>query len=122
MICPKCKAEYVRGVTVCADCNVPLVERLPEEKTDEKEKDSVKETVEYVEIWITFSGAEIAMIKSLLDSAGIDYHLYGERFATVRPLVYPARLLVRADQRDDALAILNDLDFGTWGRVNDTNE
>ena len=26
MICPKCKAEYRRGFTVCADCDVPLVE------------------------------------------------------------------------------------------------
>src|SRR6267154_4881222 len=26
MICPQCKAEYRRGFTVCADCDVPLVE------------------------------------------------------------------------------------------------
>ena len=24
--CPKCKNEYREGITVCADCNVPLVE------------------------------------------------------------------------------------------------
>jgi hypothetical protein len=28
MICPQCKAEYRRGFTVCADCDVPLVESL----------------------------------------------------------------------------------------------
>jgi len=27
MICPKCKAEYRSGFAVCADCEVPLVER-----------------------------------------------------------------------------------------------
>jgi hypothetical protein len=26
MICPQCKAEYRRGFTLCADCDVPLVE------------------------------------------------------------------------------------------------
>src|SRR5258708_1633038 len=26
MICPQCNAEYRRGFTMCADCDVPLVE------------------------------------------------------------------------------------------------
>lgn len=29
--CPKCKSEYVEGVTECAECKVPLVEEEPEE-------------------------------------------------------------------------------------------
>jgi hypothetical protein len=29
MICPQCKAEYRQGFTMCADCEVPLVEQLP---------------------------------------------------------------------------------------------
>lgn len=29
--CPKCKNEYVEGITTCAECNVDLVEELPEE-------------------------------------------------------------------------------------------
>ena len=29
VFCPKCKAEYREGFTVCADCGVPLVETLP---------------------------------------------------------------------------------------------
>lgn len=28
--CPKCKYEYTPGVSVCPDCNEPLVNRLPE--------------------------------------------------------------------------------------------
>ena len=27
--CPKCKAEYLEGIAVCADCGVGLVAKLP---------------------------------------------------------------------------------------------
>ena len=31
MWCPKCKAEYRDGITICADCGCPLVKELPVE-------------------------------------------------------------------------------------------
>jgi hypothetical protein len=34
MFCPKCKAEYIRGVTRCSDCDVALVDRLSESGHD----------------------------------------------------------------------------------------
>lgn len=34
MWCPNCKNEYVKGITHCADCGVPLVETLPEEEPE----------------------------------------------------------------------------------------
>lgn len=30
--CPKCKAEFQDGYTICSDCNVELVDELPEEE------------------------------------------------------------------------------------------
>ncbi|RMF62728.1 MAG: DUF2007 domain-containing protein [Calditrichaeota bacterium] len=30
--CPKCKYEFVEGMTSCPDCQVDLVEKLPEEE------------------------------------------------------------------------------------------
>lgn len=32
--CPKCRNEYVEGMTVCAECGVDLVDELPEEKDE----------------------------------------------------------------------------------------
>jgi hypothetical protein len=112
MICPRCKAEYVHGITVCADCGIPLVDRLPEEETTEEQNKDFRE------ILITVNAAEIAMIKSLLDDADIDYYVKGGQFAVLRPFADPARLFVSKDQYEAALEILKDLDFGVWGDLN----
>lgn len=111
MICPKCKAEYVRGITMCADCDTPLVDSLPEKEAAEKR------SKEFREILITVNAGEIAMVKSLLDDAGIDYYLKGGHFAVLRPFADPARLFVRVDQYEEALEIIKDLDFGVWGNL-----
>ena len=29
--CPKCKNEYIEGITTCTDCGVDLVDELPKE-------------------------------------------------------------------------------------------
>ena len=33
--CPKCKTEYNPGIEKCSDCDLPLVEKLPEESPEE---------------------------------------------------------------------------------------
>jgi len=46
--CPKCKDEFKEDFTSCHDCNVPLVEKLPE--VDCEDKDNIDDYEEYRDI------------------------------------------------------------------------
>ncbi|MEO0206578.1 MAG: hypothetical protein ABIL22_07895, partial [candidate division WOR-3 bacterium] len=96
MFCPICKAEYKPGITRCADCNVELVDKLPEEKVDKNNKQD-KEEIIYEEVWISFNPAEVMFIKSILAETDIENYFVGENFQVVQPLVEPIRLMVRKD-------------------------
>ena len=37
--CPLCRCEYMPGISLCSDCQVELVEVLPDAKETEEEKD-----------------------------------------------------------------------------------
>lgn len=50
----------------------------------------------------TSNPADVALIKSLLDSEGILYFVHGEAFSAVRPLVEPARIMVAEDRLEEA--------------------
>lgn len=122
MICPNCRAEYNRGIYVCAECDVPLVDHLPDDDQLEKTEDIEEQDTIFLDIYITSDAGEIAMIKSLLDGAGIDYYFQGERFASVHSGAYPARLFVRADQCEEVLEILKDLHFSIFGDTDEARE
>lgn len=55
MWCPKCKNEYRAGITVCADCKIPLVEALDESKENAEllhafaEEAEAKKLISYLE-------------------------------------------------------------------------
>lgn len=75
MFCPKCRTEYREGFTECADCGVPLVEELPPQpsRTEPEEDLSVLVTV-----LSTVNASTIALAKSILEDAGIDFNVSGE--------------------------------------------
>ena len=62
MFCPKCRSEYRAAFTHCSDCNVPLVDRLPEEES----------AAELVRIRSFSNDGELFLAKTVLESAGID--------------------------------------------------
>lgn len=97
MFCPECRKEYVEGI-ICKDCGVLLVPELLKEPSSQY--------IEFEEILATFNAGDIAMIKSILESEGIDFYFQGEfsYYAETIP-----RLMVRRDQAEKAVEILKNL-------------
>ena len=108
MYCTQCKAEYRQGITVCADCGVPLVYELPKE---EPEKRSKVPYIEFDELLATFNYADVVIVRSILDDAGITYYFKGDHVMRTRPFADPARLMVRKDQIEEAKDLLKDLNL-----------
>jgi hypothetical protein len=65
MFCPNCKCEYIRGVTQCADCGVPLVDTLDSSAPD------TQDGLEVVSVWEGNDPSESAAVKDALENAGI---------------------------------------------------
>ena len=103
MFCPTCRAEYRSGVTRCPDCDVNLVEELPPEPEPE--------WVEFEEVLSTYNLADIALIKSILEDAGMKYFFQNENFVHLSPLALPARLMVPKNQAAKTLALLKDVEL-----------
>jgi hypothetical protein len=115
VFCPKCRDEFIEGITECPDCKVPLVNDL-----------SVEEGPTYDPIYVDLvtvveSGAPglIMIAKSLLENAGIRYFAKGETVqnlfgdgtfgAGFNPLTDPAQIQVSKADLEEALELLKDL-------------
>ena len=107
MYCPGCKSEFIEGITCCPVCHVALVEALAAEPAPQ--------FVDYTQVLATYSPADVAFIKSLLDSEAIQYFFKGEHFMYMRPLADPVRLMVRTDQVETARELLKDVALSVTG-------
>ncbi len=65
--------------------------------------------MQYALLIETSNPADVALIKSLLDSEGILYFVHGEAFSAVRPLVEPVRILVAEDRLEEARDLIGGL-------------
>jgi len=72
MFCSKCKAEYKPGISHCPECDVDWVETLPPE-----------ENVEFIKVFESSDPGLTAIIKSILDGAGIKYFVTGENMQSI---------------------------------------
>ena len=107
MYCPECGVEYRQGFTECSDCHVVLVENLP----PEPEVDHSGEGWETIECFAYQPGL-IAVLKSVLESEGIEYFLTDENMDTLYgslPLLRSPRLTVRREQAEQVREILAEI-------------
>jgi putative signal transducing protein len=100
MICPECKAEFVEGITHCTDCDVQLVEELPEEPKYKK--------LELEIIYETADPALIQIVKSILADAGIPYKIKSAGLQTIYAFGL-VKFQVNSDDAATAQELLKDL-------------
>jgi hypothetical protein len=107
MFCPKCKGEFVEGISECLDCKGPLTEDEPQ-----REKNTRPITGEVVTVLTSFDAGEIMVAKSVLDGAGIPYLATGEGLeyylGSSRGVLLngPVKLQVAKDDAEVAEALL----------------
>jgi hypothetical protein len=65
MFCPQCEAEYRPGFTRCSDCDVDLVEELPQETAQQVEALRI--------VWEGDSESDCVDVCRELQDAGIEY-------------------------------------------------
>lgn len=103
MFCPECEAEYVEGVHGCPDCRVPLVPEPPPQPQ--------LEYVEYVTVMKTGNPIVLAMVKSILASAGIRHYVKGEVLQELFR-VGTTEIQVGRDDEPEAKNLLKELNIG----------
>jgi len=115
MICPNCKCEYIRGVTQCADCGVPLVDALDSSAPDTQDGQEV------VSVWEGNDPSESAAVKDALEKAGIpviDQESAGYFiFPSMRP---KAEIYVSSRNVKEAKKVL--LDLEAWDEPEEMSE
>lgn len=70
MFCPNCRAEYIHGVTRCSDCDLALVDRLPE---PDRDADGELLDAKLKEVWSGVDQSECVAICKQLRDAGIPF-------------------------------------------------
>jgi len=105
MFCPKCKAEFKEGILDCKECDEKLVHELP-----------VDEFVEFVKVFESSDPLLTALIKSILEDAGIEFFVNGEHMQSILGAKFSfafgadvgnAEFLVSKEHKSVALDIIN---------------
>jgi hypothetical protein len=112
MFCPECGGEFVEGIERCGICNVALAHEPPSE-------DPLDDADALVPVLRTGDPLVVALAKSLLDGADIDFFVKGEGiqdlFAFGRvgtgfsPVTGPAEFQVRRAKANEARTVLADV-------------
>ncbi|HEV7243069.1 MAG TPA: DUF2007 domain-containing protein [Thermoanaerobaculia bacterium] len=106
MVCPECGSEYREGFTKCSDCDVALVEPVPEEGGEPD--------VEIVKVFESTNAATLPLVESVLLDANIEFLTKGEGlqnlFEGSNSAIGPATIWVRKDDEAEARGLIDMLD------------
>lgn len=104
MICLKCEAEYIDGITVCPDCNTELI-------TKKDFEGHLIHPDDWVIVYSCAEDLEADMLKSNLEGANIEVLLLNQNdhnFPVIGNLSV-IKVLVQKTDAQDASAIINDI-------------
>lgn len=113
-VCPNCQSELSisydelqSGGFRCPECDsfIVLLDGKPEVLADKN----------YIQLLSSLNQGDIAIIKSMLDDAEVDYYVTGENFLGVRPLLEPAIFYVNEKDLELAKDILKDFELHLFG-------
>jgi len=71
-VCPECKYEYVKGVTICPDCGTALVDKKHFEKPKELSES------DWEVVFTSNKDYEVEMMKDNLESAGMEANILSQ--------------------------------------------
>lgn len=72
-ICPNCSYEYYEGITICPDCNTPLVDEESLNQYEELSED------DWVLVYTSGDELEVDMMKDILESAGLGVNVLSQK-------------------------------------------
>jgi hypothetical protein len=104
MICPKCEAEYVEGITVCPDCQVELISKEDFELNLVHHED-------WTSVYSTDERYKAEMIKANLEGGNIKAIILSQKdknFPVTGDLSV-IKLLVKKEDADDAQKLIEDI-------------
>ena len=105
--CPKCRSEYVENTRTCGDCGATLVPEL-------RARESQDGNEALVEVWHSYGEMDSQLIRSLLDSHGIESMFSGESLRLTHGFTVDGlaevKILVRASDAARARDIIASLD------------
>ena len=114
--CPECNIEYVDSATSCSDC---LVDLVPGPPVDAAEANPAESDEGFESVYKTENPALVAIAKSVLEDAQIEYYVEGDAnqdyaggggFAGLGFAIRPVEFLVSSEDAVAARELLADLE------------
>ena len=76
MICPKCNSEFVEGVTTCSDCEISLVDFIPDSNHNVQ---NPLDDVHFISVYNPINSQEVSLIKMIMEREEIPYYIKNDR-------------------------------------------